>query len=82
MTKEPTVVVKPWFKVPMSALWIVCLGSLSFILYGKYQFVASCQAQLGQMQLAETQNAQTEAQLDAVEATLDAAEAQLDKARR
>jgi hypothetical protein len=75
-------VVNPWFKVAVSALWIVCLGGLSYNLYSKYQFVAICQGQLGRLQLAETQNAQTEAQLDAVEATLDAAEAQLDKARR
>jgi hypothetical protein len=73
---------KPWFKLTLSAVWIVSLSTLYFNLYHKHQLVAACHAQLSQLALMETQTRQTEAQLDASEARLDAAEAQLDKARR
>ena len=72
---------RPWFKPALAAIWIVALGSLYSSLYAKYQFVAACQAKLGELQLMETQVAQTETQLDASEARLDAAEAQLDNAK-
>ncbi len=71
-----------WVKPAVAALWIVCLGSLYYTLYNKYQFVAGCQARLGQLQLLEIQTAQTETQLDASDARLDAAEAELNNARQ
>jgi hypothetical protein len=72
---------QPRFRIAMAALWIILLGGVYYNVYAKYQSVASCHAQLGQLQLLETKYAQTEAQLDASEATLDAAEAQLDRAK-
>jgi hypothetical protein len=70
-----------WLKPALSVLTIMGLGSLYFNLYNEHQFVATCQAQLGQLHLIETQSAQTEIQLDAAEARLDAAETQLDRAK-
>jgi hypothetical protein len=73
---------RPWFKPSMMAVWIVCLATLYYTLYSKFQFVAGCDTRLGQSQLIAAQLEQNEAQVKESEARLDAAEAQLDKAKR
>src|SRR5438270_12054487 len=37
---------RPWFKSAMAAVWILCLASFSYTLYGKLEFVAGCDARL------------------------------------
>ena len=73
---------RPWFKSAMAAVWILCLASFSYTLYGKLEFVAGCDARLVTAQGIAAQIGQNEAQIKESEARLDAAEAQLDKAKR
>jgi hypothetical protein len=75
-------VVRPWFQPALTAIWIVVLAGLYYMLYSEFQYVAGCDTRLAHQQLIAAQVEETETQVKESEARLDAAEAQLDKAKR
>ena len=80
--EESMLITQPNFRIAMTAVSLVMVAFLYYLLTAKFAYISGCRARLAQLELIATRSIKNEADLDVREKALDAAEARLNGSKQ